>query len=192
MAEVIGNVTSRATAESGVLQTFAIQRGITPTQMEEIVYLTHTDPLILAVEPEDEERFGTLENFNGWLAEKRRSLYVLLNPENHVAGLFWIGEKELPPGEYTENVNAHAYRYTTATRLYTSARGQGLSNPTLEAMIQDYASIHQLDQVGLWAEIAATNDASIAMTQKAGYRIVSQADAARRIIMVREWARGAI
>lgn len=165
--------------------------GITPKQIAQLVKWTNEDPLVLEL-TSDDKRFSTTENFEKWfITGDRRLLFTLIDEQENLFGLGWVGRKQIPDNyDLANNFEKSNYPATAALRLYGEMRSMGLATGINQTMLAYYAE-HELKKgsppqkpYGIWAEIRVENVASINMSLKTGYQQVAINREGTEVLMV--------
>ncbi len=167
-------------------EVFYIHRGITLNQVDQLIAFTQAEIDQVKLDG-DGQRFMSRQQYEVW-KRKRRMVYSLTDcarENGNFCGIFWAGQKELPPRtDYLETLDPKFYQHTYAFRLYGCARGQGLSHIILSTCMGDYISRLVLP-LGSWLEVSGSNPAALHMDQKMGYRIVSGLNEQGRLVLAR-------
>lgn len=168
-------------------QKFYVELGITPEQVEEVVRYTLTDQAV-GMFTSDAQRFSSVEAFNKWREENKRMIYTLVDESGQLAGISWVGEKELPSGyTYPGWLNPKEYHYTTAVRVYGVARGVGVGSDFQKLAIEHYLT-NVLGKTelnmpyGFWGEAHDDNIASRRMCARTGFKEVAFGN--NKVVMV--------
>lgn len=168
-------------AQSG-LPDLWFQSGLQPAQIDQLVTLTQTDPLI-GQTTHDLERFKSVASITNWL-QGSREVVVLLDPTDQLLGIVWVSQKPLPtlPVELAD-LNLSQYSLTFAIRLYGLARGKGLAQEFLHSALEACLQAGRFTGK-LWLETKATNVSAIKTYQKLGFQQIAGPDAEQEILMV--------
>jgi len=180
-------------SEKALGQQFFISPGITESQITQLISLTsaQSDPATMRNTSDwknGKGRFASRANFDTWL-NKGRSIYVLSQDSQDVAGIVWYGAEQLPSdgNTFIHGFDSTKYGITYAIRLYGSARGVGLAptftNTSLE-MFRSSSEYQKITNNGVWLETNSDSISAIKAYEKIGCKQVSTSTQNGRIIMV--------
>lgn len=169
------------------LQGYEIHDQITHSQIDQIIQYSNSDPEIQKF-TSDAKRFQNKASFDSWYA-KGKFIYLLVDKNDNVFGLIWFSKKVLPSKKYTQNIDPSLYGITFAIRLYSQARGKGLSEAFFNQAFGRFTSspsYQKIENKGLWLETSANNVPGTHLYQKLGFIKVTEPDENNKILMVKE------
>lgn len=142
-----------------------VQQGILDCQIDQLINFSNSDPEIKKF-TSDQIRFHDLTSFKKWL-EQGRIIYTLTDQKHNLLGIIWFGQKE-PPLKCSAN-------FTFALRIYSQARGKGLSQNFMKLSFQDLLKNQKKHQIsGFWLATAKNNYAAIHVYEKFGFKSIGQ------------------
>jgi ribosomal protein S18 acetylase RimI-like enzyme len=151
---------------------FSVQEGILDNQIDQLIEYSNNDPQIKNF-TSDPIRFKDHQSFNQWL-DKGRIIYTLVDQHQNLFGIIWFGQKDPP-------INLKA-NFTFAIRIYSLARGQGLSQEFMKTAFDSFLKNQDKAKItGFWLETSVDNLAAIHSYQKFGFKQVTQKE--NKIIM---------
>jgi ribosomal protein S18 acetylase RimI-like enzyme len=154
-------------------QDIFIQQGIIDCQIDQLIEYSHSDPDVQKF-TSDPIRFQNRQSFSQWLGQGR-IIYTLIDKNNNLLGIIWFGQKD-PPIKLDAN-------YTFAIRIYSSARGQGLSQTFMKSAFDDLKKNQKKSQItGFWLETSSDNFAAIHTYEKFGFKKISEVE--NKVVMV--------
>lgn len=134
----------------------SVKRGLTSSQIEQLIQITKLDPLIKKF-TNDAKRFRDLETFQTW--QKGKTIYVLIDKGGQLLGVIWFGKKRHPL--------APGCSYTFAIRTYPPARGKGYALKFMKKAFEDFKPN------GVWLMTRDNNLPAIRLYEKFGFRKVT-------------------
>lgn len=180
-------------SEKALGQKFFVSPGITESQIAQLISLTsaQSDPAIMRNTSDWKDgqgRFASRLNFDKWI-NKGRSVYVLSQNKQDLAGIVWYGAEQLPlnGNTFIKDFDPSKYGITYAIRLYTPARGMGLApifTTTTLKLFQSSLAYQNITNKGIWLETNSDNISAIKAYEKIGCKQVSTSTQNGRIIMV--------
>ena len=135
-----------------------------PPLIKQLIAYTERDDAVRAY-TEDATRFHSFSSFAVW-KKKGRTIYALLEKENRLMGIFWIGESA-PPTALVKHPASREPMLTCAVRLYAEARGKGLAVEFILACFRAYFTYHPLRAI--WLKTKTNNIPSIRTYEKLGF-----------------------
>ena len=142
-----------------------IQQGILDCHIDQLIEYSQSDPDIKKF-TSDTKRFNSRDSFFEW-QRQGRIIYTLVDEQQNLLGIIWFGQKD-PPIKTNAN-------FTFAIRIYSSARGQGLSQDFMKVAFEDLQKNQTHSQItGFWLETSTDNFAAIHTYEKFGFKSVSQ------------------
>ena len=153
---------------------FKFKKGISEFQIKQLVKYAQTDPEVIKF-TSDPTRFKDIETAKKWL--KNVTVYTLTN-DYDLLGIIWFHVLPLPKREFTTIVNPSDYPITFAIRLYGQARGKGFSFDFMRRAFDDFG------KQNVWIETSVDNFPTIHISQKFGFKQISQPDERGKIIMI--------
>jgi ribosomal protein S18 acetylase RimI-like enzyme len=155
-------------------QDIFVQQGILDCQIDQLIEYSHTDSDIQKF-TSDKARFADKKSFHQW-QQQGRIIYTLTDTQKNLLGIIWFGQKD-PPIDIKTN-------FTFAIRIYSSARGQGLSQEFMKIAFKDLLKNQPKSHIiGFWLETSNDNFPAIHSYQKFGFKTVSSPDYNNKIIM---------
>ena len=174
------------------MNNYKFRRGITDLQIDQLVQYSKIDPAVLKFTA-DPIRFKDKKSAAKWLTGV--TPFTLSDDKVNLVGITWFHEKPLPAREFTEEINSSDFYLTFAIRLYGKARGKGLSfefmKKSLDKFMDSRRSLPRTlirggnDKNGVWVETSFDNYPTIKLSEKFGFRKVSEPDEKGKIIMIR-------
>ncbi len=166
-------------------ETFFFKKGITDGQIDQLIQYAQTDEGVKQF-TSDPKRFASRDSFNNW-RKPNAVFYTLVDEDNHLMGIIWLEELELPEFEIPKNIEINAidpndYHTTFAIRLYDKARGQGLSSPFTKVALEDY-KLHHPDE-DIWLATSPDNTAAINSYKKSGFVELGLRQDGQKLLMV--------
>ena len=154
-----------------------IQEGILDYQIDQLIGYSQTDSQVKEF-TSDSTRFANKDAFHHW-QQQGRIIYTLIDKSKNSLGIIWFGQKN----PQLKNIQAN---YTFAIRIYSIARGHGLSFEFMETAFKDLSKNQKESShiTGFWLETAKNNLAAIHLYQNFGFKTISEQDG--RAIMVLE------
>lgn len=144
-----------------------IQQGILDCQIDQLIEYSNTDPEVKKF-TSDLTRFKDRQSFNQWSGQGR-VIYTLIDKENNLLGIVWFCQKN-PPIKLNAN-------FTLGIRLYSSARGQGLSQIFMKTAFDDFVNCKNKQKIsGFWLKVSIDNVAAIHTYEKFGFKKADQVD----------------
>ena len=143
---------------------YTLSSHITPAMIKQLIAYTKSDVAVQAY-TEDTTRFRSLVSFATW-KKKGRTIYALLEKENRLVGVFWIGESA-PPAALAKYPASREPMLTFAVRLYAEARGKGLAAEFVLICLQTYFADHPLRAI--WLKTKKNNVPAIHTYEKLGF-----------------------
>lgn len=144
-----------------------IKQGILDCQIHQLIEYSHTDSDIKKF-TSDSIRFKDLSSFKIWLTQGR-IIYTLSDINHNLLGIIWFGQKD-PPINITAN-------FTFAIRIYSSARGLGLSQQFMKTAFADLLKDQKKSLItGFWLETSIDNFAAIHTYEKFGFQKINLID----------------
>ncbi len=124
------------------------------------IYETYPDQLIKYSEEDkivdkfthDRERFKNKKLFDNW-RKHGKTIYVLTSSNQKLLGIVWFAKEKF-----------EKYEYTFAIRMYSYARGKGLSYQFMKICFKNF------NKHGFWLTTVKSNKAAIATYKKFGFR----------------------
>jgi ribosomal protein S18 acetylase RimI-like enzyme len=157
-------------------QDIFVQQGILDCQIDQLIEYSQTDSDIQKF-TSDKARFANKDSFHQWLL-KGRIIYTLTDKDKNLFGIIWFGAKT-PPIKLDSK-----YNFTFSIRIYSLARGQGLSQEFTKIAFKDLLKNQSKSQItGFWLETSKDNFAAIHSYQKFGFKTISSPDYNNKIIM---------
>lgn len=141
-----------------MIKDFIFKKGITDSQIEEIIYYANHDEQIIKF-TSDKTRFADLSAYKSWFTKKNPTIYTLTDKLGHLCGFIWFESD------------------TFAIRIYAEARGKGLSFDFMKQAFDDFKP------KSVWLECSADNLPAVSTYKKFGFIQTTQPDAKGKIIM---------
>lgn len=152
---------------------FEIKKGITDKQIDQLIEYSATDESV-AKFTSDRERFKDRKAFDEW-TKGDKEIFTLNNNSGDLLGIIWLGPKEIPEAQWSEEIDKDKYKLSFAIRIYGEARGKGLAIGFMKECIKNR---------GIWLATSDDNFAAKALYSKFGFRQVSKASENNKIVMV--------
>mgnify|MGYP001432915408 CR=1 FL=1 len=151
-----------------------IQQGILDCQLTQLIDYSQTDSEVKKF-TSDPKRFANKNSFFQW-QQQGRIIYTLTDSHQNLLGIIWFGQKNAP-------VNIPA-NFTFAIRLYSPARGQGLSQEFMKTTFTDLLKNQKDSKItGFWLETSIDNFTAIHTYEKFGFKTVDQQDGKNIMIL---------
>lgn len=154
---------------------YKFKKGITAKQIDQLVQYSKTDPTIQKF-TSDPVRFKDKKSAKQWLAGVIP--YTLSDQGGNLLGLTWFHKKLLPERKYTEKLDSTRFPLTFAIRIYGEARGKGYATEFMKKSFEDFKPGN------VWAETSFDNFPTIKLSEKFGFRKVTEPDERGKIIMI--------
>src|SRR5687767_4102102 len=148
-----------------------IKKGISESQINQLINYSNTDPEIEKYTRDKSERFSSRETYIKW-REKKRTIYTLTDSEENLLGIIWLGAKEKPEWPFISGIKPNKYPFTLSIRLYSKARGKGLAIPFTQKVLELFKKSDEYKnspQKGIWIEVSTTNERGIKLYEKLGF-----------------------
>lgn len=143
----------------------AQNQNLSPEQIQQLRDYAANDELVMRF-TRDIERFSR-QNLSRWL-DKGRDIYTIVDEDNGLLAICWLGKKECPVGN-------NKYNYTLALRLYGPLRGKKLASIFLEWATKKFLTKNIVNYpAGIWIEPSSNNDAMRKVCEKNGYKLISE------------------
>lgn len=164
---------------------FFFKKGITESQIEELIGYAQTDEEVKRF-TSDATRFASRDSFNNW-RKPNAVFYTLVDEDNHLMGIIWLEELELPEFKLPENIDINSidlndYHTTFAIRLYDKARGQGLSSKFTQLALEDYKLQHP--DADIWLATSPDNQPAINSYKKSGFIELGMRQDGQKLLMI--------
>ncbi len=141
-----------------------VQQGILDCQIHQLIEYSHSDTDVQKF-TSDSSRFNNISSFKKWLTQGR-IIYTLADKNHNLLGIIWFGQKD-PPLDIDAN-------FTFAIRIYSSARGQGLSQEFMKIAFNDLLKNQKNSSItGFWLETSIDNIPAIHIYEKFGFQKIS-------------------
>ena len=133
---------------------FPVYKGITRSQIKDLIWFTKNDKKILAF-THDDKRFKNIKSFSSWL-RRGKTIYTLTNRSGKLVGVVWFAKKKF------KNIS-----YTFAIRIYRPMRGKGLSNKFMKVTFGNFMPVAKYPNV--WLSLQANNNPAYKTYKKFGF-----------------------
>lgn len=170
------NLKKIATIQSTSGEEFFVNVGTTEKQIGQLINFANTDPEVRRF-TSDPKRFRDRKAFDRW-RKKGRVIYTLTDENDDLLGIIWLGKKEIPQRDFTENFDPQDYKVTFGIRIYGAARGKGLARPFMAETFNHFSP------KGVWLETSGENIAAVRAYTNFGFRKITEPDESGKILMI--------
>ena len=156
---------------------YKFKKGITDTQIDQLVKYSQTDPTILKF-TSDPTRFKDKTSASKWI--NNVVVHTLSDRDGNLIGIAWFHQKTLPTDrDFTEKFNPEDFPLTFAIRIYGETRGKGLSADFMRK------SFDSFKPGNVWIETSFNNIPTVKLAEKFGFKQVSKPNQRGKIILIR-------
>lgn len=174
--------------ENPTLGQLKIYEGIDESLINQLINYANNDTLVKKF-TSDAKRFKDIYSFNFWL-NKGRSVYVLTDDRESLAGVIWYGESEMPTDrEFISKINPKIYGVTFAIRVYDRARGKKLARQFMDKVFKafmDSIKYNKIKNKGFWLETSEDNIPAIVLYERFGFSKVTKPDINNKVLMIKK------
>lgn len=161
-----------------MLNNLIISQNLTNIQIDELIYYSNTDPLIIA-NTKDKQRFKDKNTFNKWF-KLNKKIYTLEDKQGKLMGIIWFSKEKIPQNDiFITSFETQKYTTTFAIRLYQKARGKGFSKVFMREVFEKYGNAD-----GIWLQTKEENQKNVNLYLSFGFIKVTDANKTGRITMI--------
>lgn len=165
---------------------FNVTEGIMPNQISQLIKFSNTDKIIMKT-TSDATRFRDKKSFYTW-RKKGKKIYTMEDQLGKLLGIVWFGEKRLASNKkFIKKFDFKKYGITFSIRIYTEARGKGLSYGFMRDSWERFKKTKDYNKNpnnGIWLETNQDNLPAVSLYKKFGFETISASDENGRIIMI--------
>lgn len=172
---------------SSETSTFLFNRGITRKQLLQLIDITSKDPEVRG-NTSDTARFADQKSLEKWLRKRGgRIIYTLIDRNGNLCGIIWFSKAKIPVTEKIIDFDHKNYGITFAIRIYSKARGLGMSSSFLTSAIKDILNQKwylKYSRKGVWLQTSNNNLRAKKLYLNTGWIRVSKSDKNNKIVMI--------